>query len=42
MIYAMFDATWAMPPWLCTLRSWATIWSNLVDNMMNSSQEEIG
>jgi hypothetical protein len=41
MTYAMSDAIWAMPPWLRTLRSWATVWSDRVDNTMNNSQKEI-
>jgi hypothetical protein len=42
MIYATSDATRAMPPWLCTLRSWATVWSDWVDNTTKDFQDEIG
>jgi hypothetical protein len=42
MTYAMSDAIWAMPPRLRTLRSWATVWSDRVDNTTDNSQEEIG
>jgi hypothetical protein len=38
--YAMSDAIWVMPPQLRTLGSWARVWSNRVDNMMNNSQEK--
>jgi hypothetical protein len=31
----------AMPPQLHTLHSWATVWSNRVDNMTDKSQEEM-
>jgi hypothetical protein len=42
MIYATSDAIWAMPSWLHTIRSWAMVQSDIVDNMMDNSQEEIG
>jgi hypothetical protein len=42
MTYAMSNAARATPLWLRTLRSWATVWYDLVDNTMNNSQEEIG
>jgi hypothetical protein len=41
MIHATSDAIRVTPLWLCTLRSWATVLYNRVDNTMNGSQEEI-
>jgi hypothetical protein len=42
MIYATSDDIWAMPPRVRILRSGATVYSDWVDNTMNSSLEEIG
>jgi hypothetical protein len=42
MTDATYDAIWATPPWLHTLRSHATVWSGWVGNATNGSQEEIG
>jgi hypothetical protein len=42
MTYATSDAIWVMPPWLRTLHSRATVWSDWVDNTTKGSQEEIG
>jgi hypothetical protein len=42
MTYAMSDAIWVMHLCLRTLRSWAMVWSDGVDNTTDNSQEEIG
>jgi hypothetical protein len=42
MTYATSDAIWAMPLRLRSLLSWATVWSDGVNNTMDNSQEQIG
>jgi hypothetical protein len=42
MTYATSNAIWVMPLRLRTIRSWAMVWSNRVDNTADNLQDEIG